>query len=181
MAKKKKTAPSANQRQPNSRKNGYIFQLGALGAAVILAVYLLVSGFADHSGNGAGEPSPDAAAGNRQASETPADGGAEELPPAPITVEPQVLHFGEVSRNTTVTGEVTLTNTSSSPVRIVDTRPSCPCTKTTRHVNTINPGHSVIIGVEMDTESRVGPKTVNVNVLLAGYNHVRIPIQATVQ
>lgn len=210
MAKNKTKSAASQSKQPQSetdRKSGFIFQLAALAAVIILAGYLLVSGLAGDPGSSEGTASNaseqsqagsggrgDASAPASEAGATaeqsgrqvleaiPGDGDSEErLPAAPVDVEPRVLRFGEVPRNTIVTGEVKLTNTGSSPVRIMDARPSCPCTTTSRPANTIAPGQTVAIEIEMDTESKLGVKTVTVHVLLAGYDRIRIPIQATVQ
>lgn len=181
---KRKNPPYTAKQQPDSGKESdksrLIIQFGALALVIALVVYLLVEGFAN---DGVGSSTAASDTANDGASGPIAGGqpaGVEELPIAPITIDPPFIHFGDVPPNTSHTQQVTLTNTGSSPVRVTDARPTCPCTKVERRASSINPGRSITLEIEMDSESRIGPKNVGVSVMFAGYEPMRIPISATV-
>jgi hypothetical protein len=171
MARKKKPAARHDHSQP-AANGGLLIQLAALAVVIGLVVYLLIASFAENDQPSAGAASRSAANAQQEPQE--------ELPPAPVTIDPPFVHFGEVPPNTMHTTQVTLTNNGTAPIRIIDTRPSCPCTKVQRNGNTINPGQSLTLGIEMDSESRIGPKSVSVNVMFRDYNLMRIPVSATV-
>jgi len=190
MAKRKKPATATRQSKDTgtgSDRSRLIIQSFALLLVIGLVVYLLVTGFMNGQ-DGAANVNTGARAGstsNPGNPGNPANPGTSETdieapPAAPVTIEPALVQFGEVPQNTMQRQQVTLTNTGSSPLRIVDARPSCPCTTVNRQASTIAPGRSITLDIEMDSESRLGPKGVNVNVTFAGYQPKRIPISATV-
>jgi hypothetical protein len=177
MSRRKKPIAARKQKpdsDDNSGSSRFVIQLGALGVLFALLVYMLVTGFGD------GDAATPIAEGNNGAAAEARQTAGEDLPAAPVTIEPALISFGEVLPNTKHTQDVTLTNNGTTPVRIVDARPSCPCTKVHRLGSTINPGRSITMSIEMDSESRIGPKGVAVNVMFAGYGPMRIPISATV-
>jgi len=185
MAKRKKSARSDKSQTDagrDSSKGGLILRLATLMLVIGLVVYLLMTGFTgdDAASPRAASPSAETEGTNSAQQSDAGSPFAEELPPAPVTIDPAFVQFGEVPKNTMLTRQVTMRNDGSAPVRIIDTRPSCPCTTVERSANTINPGGSITMDIEMDSEARVGPKNVHINVIFAGYDRMRIPINATV-
>jgi hypothetical protein len=177
MSRRKKPIAARTQQADagsDSSSSRLVIQLGAVGLLLALLVYLLLPGFGDD------DAAPSIAGGSDGAATEARQAAGEDLPAAPVTIEPAVIRFGEVLPNTTHTQDVLLTNNGNTPVRIVDARPSCPCTKVHRPANTINPGRSITMSIEMDSEARIGPKGVTVNVMFAGYGPMRIPVSATV-
>lgn len=164
----------ASETDRSSQKTRYVIQIGATLFLAAVLVYVLVMEV------GRSDRSTSATAGNSEGQGEQQQADSEAMPTAPITINPPAINFGEVAPNTLHTQRVTLTNTSSSTVRIIDTRPTCPCTKVNRQASSISPGQSITLDIEMDSESRLGPKSVGVNVMFVGYEPMHIRVNASV-
>jgi hypothetical protein len=179
MARRKKKTPQSQStpREESSGNAGLYLKLFCLGAILTAIGYLLITSLGS-------DPILDGPGSARTSSSSPAAVTDipidDDRPVAPVTVSPNFVDFGNLAQNITVKRDVTLRNNGNTPLRIRDVRPSCPCTKIQRNHNTIEPGQTIAMELEMDSEARLGSKSVSVNIVFDGYQPVRIPLRATV-
>jgi hypothetical protein len=73
-----------------------------------------------------------------------------------IVVEPSVIDFGNIERETRLAGTATVTNRSKKSVIIGDVFSSCACSGILLNKGELPPGKSVKLTVFMDTHGRHG-------------------------
>lgn len=99
----------------------------------------------------------------------------------PIVAEPGVVDFGLVAPRALVEAEITLTNTSDRPVKILVSKPTCQCTTVDMAGKVIPPKGSIQMPMSMQTSAAVGIKAAAVSLLFEGVQApLRVDLKAEV-
>lgn len=99
----------------------------------------------------------------------------------PLTVEPEMLDFGEVLPANPVTKSVKLTNTTDEPLRITESRSNCGCTTPDMSGVVIEPNASTDVPIHFDAEGRTGDRSATVTIVVEGYDRpIRLNVRAFV-
>lgn len=96
----------------------------------------------------------------------------------PISLTPEVVDLGDIAPRTSSHGTLTLTNTGDQPLRIVSLRTTCACTVPSIESDTIAPGESIDVVLELEAQSSTGPNERYIMALFEGYMQ---PVQLIVQ
>lgn len=112
-----------------------------------------------------------------------AGGGGEEsvpsLGPAPIAFEPASVDFGNMPVGSRQSTSVRLTNTGTSPLRILATRTSCVCLSADLPMTTLQPGGTTSMALTIDALTTPGTANFAAIVLVAGYDPLALSVQRT--
>ncbi len=67
------------------------------------------------------------------------------------------VHLGDAVQGDTASGHFIIENHGTSPLEILDIKPSCGCTVAELEKPTIQPGEKISVKVDVDTEGKSGP------------------------
>lgn len=89
--------------------------------------------------------------------------------PAPVSLDPDLIDHGDIRPNTKHTGRMTMTNIGDRPLKILALRSTCACTVPGIQSDTIPPGESITVSLELDATSTTGLTERYVMALFEGY------------
>lgn len=96
----------------------------------------------------------------------------------PVIIDPAEVDFGVVAPETTVEAEVTITNTTSHPIKVLAAVPSCTCTTVSIAGQVIPAGGSLPMPMSMKTSASTGEKVAAVKMMFEGHPD---PVQVVIR
>ncbi|MCA9282004.1 MAG: DUF1573 domain-containing protein [Phycisphaeraceae bacterium] len=96
----------------------------------------------------------------------------------PISLDPDLVDLGDMMPNTKKSGSLVMKNVGDKPLRILALRSTCACTVPGIQSDTIQPGESITIELELDANSATGATLRYIMALIEGYTQ---PVQLIVQ
>lgn len=198
MSKKKQNRQAAGKPQANNNSNQgkslfaprSLITVGALTLTLVLLVVLMadaMSGQTDAPGQtvidrGTDIQTDSASAAPRREIDPDVRRrqALEDLPPAPIDLDPPFIDFGDVERNTKHFQVVKIRNTSNETLSIFHTGSNCGCTTSHTDNTHLGPGETLDYEITMDSRNIPGPKQVAARITFEGYERVEIPVVANV-
>ncbi|MCA9307026.1 MAG: DUF1573 domain-containing protein [Phycisphaerales bacterium] len=96
----------------------------------------------------------------------------------PISLDPDLVDLGDMMPNTKKSGSLIMRNVGDKPLRILALRSTCACTVPGIQSDTIQPGASITIELELDANSATGANLRYIMALIEGYTQ---PVQLIVQ
>ncbi len=98
---------------------------------------------------------------------------------AQLTAEPAEVDLGRHGQEKTVEARVTLANSGTETLQILDVRADCSCTAGTPEKTTLAPGERTTLSIKMETRSYTGEITRRVT-LLTSKGECVVPVRVTV-